>query len=132
MQFLFKILMSTTQMTYHFHCSITPPLIRVAVVAPKLNWLRSPGRGDPYKSLQILGNPYKSLQLLLSPYKSLHILGNPYKPLQILTTPYKSLQILTNAQRGEGTEARKSGNVKSTQTSCFLIIFFIKEHLLRS
>ena len=49
----FKILMSSTHMTYHFHRTI-PPLIRVAVLAPKLNWRKSLGG----RSLEILRNAF--------------------------------------------------------------------------
>ena len=67
------------------------------------------------------GDPYKPLE-------------NPCRPLHILTTcllnPYKSLEILRNPQRGEGAEARKSGNVKSSQKSCFLKIFLVKRAIV--
>ena len=42
-----------THMAYHFHCTI-PPLIRVAVLAPKLNWRKSLGG----RSLEILRNAF--------------------------------------------------------------------------
>ena len=52
---------SSTQVTYHFQCTITPPLIRVAALAPKLNWVRSPGGVvHPYNSFK---NPEKSFQI---------------------------------------------------------------------
>ena len=58
---------SSTQVTYHFQCTITPPLIRVAALAPKLNWVRSPGG-------VVLRSPCIPLQLLIHPWNALQIL----------------------------------------------------------
>ena len=54
-----------THMTYHFHCTIPPPSIRVAVLAPKLNWLRVPGWA-------VLRNPQTTLWIPL--YKASQLL----------------------------------------------------------
>ena len=90
--------MSTTEMTYDFHCTI-PPIIRVAVLAPKLNWLRSPGGV---------------------------VLRSPCIPLQLLIHPWNALQILRGER---GAEARKPGNMKSTPRSCVLItLLFTRDH----
>ena len=113
-------------MTYHFHCTITPPNKSVSF-STKIKLVEEPWRGDPNKSLQILWNPYKSLQLLLSPYKSLHITGNLHKPLQILTTPYKSLHILTHPQRLRWERGQRLGNLeisRAPKRAVFLLSFY--------
>ena len=92
---------SSTQVTYHFQCTITPPLIRVAALAPKLNWVRSPGG-------VVLRSPCISLQLLINLENTLHVLRGEM-----------------------GAEARGPGNLKSSPKSCCLLIHAISQGIFK-
>ena len=78
-----NILMSTTQMTFHFPCTITPPHNKSGSFSTKMrlaeeHWMGDPW-GDPLKSLQILrgerGQRPRNLEMSRAPRRVVFLLS---------------------------------------------------------